>query len=54
MVLKKSNRYGYDFFTFEFNSDGRLVPSVADGTVFTSEKYCVDTSVANNEYNGFG
>lgn len=50
---KKPNRYGYDFFVFEFGSDGRLIPSGSEDTVFTSEKYCVDSNT-NVPYNGFG
>ncbi len=50
---KKPNRYGYDFFVFEFGRDGRLIPSGSEDTVFTSEKYCVDSNTSE-PHNGFG
>lgn len=48
----KPNRYGYDFFVFLLEKDGKLTPMGADGSLFPEETYCSKTSAARD--NGYG
>ena len=51
--LKNPNRWGFDVFTFEIMSDGKLMPSGAEGTTFSNTStYCSKTSTG--QYNGIG
>jgi len=48
---KKPNKYGQDFFMFQVNENGQLLPMGADGTIF-SKDLCSLTS--NSSHNGYG
>lgn len=47
---KGPNKFGYDLFTFELVSDGRLLPMGADGTSYPGNSYCSKDS--NSKING--
>ena len=49
---KKPNRYGHDFFVFQLDGKGRLIPMGLDGTFFPESQYCSSTS--NDSSNGYG
>lgn len=49
---KKPNKYGHDFFVFEYDSKGKLVPMGLEGTKFPESQYCSSTS--NSSMNGYG
>ena len=49
---KKPNRYGHDFFVFQLDGKGRLIPMGLDGTFFPESQYCSPTSTSGS--NGYG
>lgn len=51
-LKKRPNRWGYDLFTFQVTSDGKLLPGGAKGTDMEAEEFC---SISKTSiYNGFG
>lgn len=48
----KPNKYGYDFFVFQLQKDGKLSPMGAKDSLFPEETYCSKTSEARD--NGYG
>lgn len=49
---KKPNRYGHDFFTFQMDSKGRLLPMGKEETFFPENEYC--TLTGTSPENGYG
>lgn len=48
----KPNKYGYDFFVFQLQKDGKLSPMGAKDSLFPEDTYCQKTSSARE--NGYG
>lgn len=48
----KPNRYGYDFFVFTLEKDGRLIPMGGETTLYPEKSYCSKSS--NSGANGYG
>lgn len=48
----KPNRYGYDFFVFTLEKDGRLIPMGGETSLYPEKSYCSKSS--NSAANGYG
>ncbi len=48
----KPNKYGYDFFVFTLEKDGRLVPMGGETSLYPEKNYCSKSS--NSGANGYG
>lgn len=48
----KPNRYGYDFFVFTLEKDGRLIPMGGETSLYPEKSYCSKSS--NSGENGYG
>ncbi|CDE60471.1 general secretion pathway protein G [Fusobacterium sp. CAG:439] len=48
----KPNKYGYDFFVFTLEKDGRLIPMGGETTLYPEKSYCSKSS--NSGANGYG
>lgn len=48
----KPNRYGYDFFVFTLEKDGRLIPMGGETSLYPEKSYCSKSS--NSGANGYG
>lgn len=48
----KPNRYGYDFFVFTLEKNGRLVPMGGETSLYPEKSYCSKSS--NSGANGYG
>lgn len=49
---KKPNRFGHDFFAFQLDSKGRLLPMGKEETYFPEDEYCTITGTSPE--NGYG
>lgn len=49
---KKPNKYGHDFFIFQVNENGQLLPMGSNGTTYSDASNCSITSNSSN--NGYG
>lgn len=48
----KPNKYGYDFFVFELEKNGKITPMGSDDSLYPASKYCSKNST--NASNGYG